>query len=103
MIEPMKQVLIQLDDRTAAQLEQVAPGRSHKRSEFVRRAIARALQDELEERTREAYAKWPDEPAAFDPGEWAPEDEALRPKKTEKTSNRSRVPRAHTKRRPRRA
>jgi predicted transcriptional regulator len=72
MIRSMKQILVQLDDRTAARLEEVAPGRGHKRSAFVRRAICSALQEELERRTAEAYAKWPDEPAAFDPAEWAP-------------------------------
>jgi hypothetical protein len=76
----MKQILIQLDDRTAVQLERVAPARTHKRSDFVRRAIARALEDELEVRTREAYEKWPDEPPPFHPSEWAPEAEAFRPK-----------------------
>jgi hypothetical protein len=75
----MKQVLIQLDDRTAAELEKAAPGRSRKRSEFVRRAIARALQDLLEERTRAAYEKDPDEAGGFDPAEWAAADEALHP------------------------
>jgi hypothetical protein len=78
----MKQILIQLDDRTAVQLERVAPARSHKRSDFVRRAIARALHEALEVRTREAYEKWPDEPPPFDPSEWAPDAEVLRPPKT---------------------
>ena len=77
----MKQILVQLDDRTALQLERVAPARSHKRSDFVRRAIGRALQEALEVRTREAYERWPDEAPAFDPSEWAPEAEALRPAK----------------------
>lgn len=75
----MKQILVQLDDRTARQLEDVAPGRSRKRSEFVRNAIARALQEALEARTCEAYGKWPDDPGAFDPKEWAPEADAKHP------------------------
>ncbi len=75
----MKQFLIQLDDRLADQLEQIAPGKSRKRSEFLRKVIARALQDELEQRTREAYQKWPDEPPPFDPSTWAPESEAVHP------------------------
>jgi hypothetical protein len=74
----MKQILIQLDDRTAEQLERIAPGKSRKRSEFLRRVIARAVQDSLEAGTRAAYSKWPDVPAAFDPAEWASEEEALR-------------------------
>ena len=75
----MKQILVQLDDRLAAQLEQVAPGRSHRRSAFVRRALARALQEELERRTRAAYEKWPDEAGSVDPSTWAAEAEALHP------------------------
>jgi len=75
----MKQVLVQLDDRLADELEQVVPGRSHKRSAFIRRAIARALHEELERRTREAYATAPDEAPGFDPAAWASESEAIHP------------------------
>lgn len=75
----MKQVLVQFDDQTAALLERVAPGRSRKRSEFIRRAVARALLEELERGTRAAYEMRPDEPATFDPGEWAPHAEAVHP------------------------
>jgi hypothetical protein len=74
----MKQLLIQLDDRTALELEKIAPGRSRKRSEFLRKVIARAVQDTLEAGTRAAYAKWPDIPPPFDPAEWASEDDAVR-------------------------
>jgi predicted transcriptional regulator len=81
MIVHMKQLLVQFDDRTSALLERIAPGRSRKRSEFIRRAVARALQDELERRTRTAYEKWPDEPATFDPDEWTPHAEAIHPVK----------------------
>ena len=77
----MKQLLVQFDDQTSALLERIAPGRSRKRSEFIRRAVARALQDELERRTRAAYERWPDEPATFDPSEWASPDEAVHPVK----------------------
>jgi predicted transcriptional regulator len=75
----MKQVLVQLDDELAERLEEIAPAKSHKRSEFVRAAIARALLEAMESRTRDAYARWPDEPSAFDPREWAPESEAVHP------------------------
>lgn len=79
MIVHMKQVLVQFDDPTAALLERVAPGRSRKRSEFIRRAVARALLEELERGTRAAYEKRPDEPATFDPDEWAAHAEAVHP------------------------
>ncbi len=56
----MKQLVTELDDETAEKLEQVAPARSRKRSQFVRSAIRRALW-ELEERaTAEAYRNQPD-------------------------------------------
>ena len=78
----MKQILVQLDDRTAQQLEAAVPARSRKRSEFIRQAIAKALLELAEQTTRAAYARLPDEKAAFDPAEWAGPDEALRrPKK----------------------
>jgi Arc/MetJ-type ribon-helix-helix transcriptional regulator len=79
MIIHMKQVLVQFDDHTSALLERVAPGRSRKRSEFIRRAVARALLEELERGTRAAYEKRPDEPVTFDPDEWAPHAEAVHP------------------------
>lgn len=81
MILHMKQLLVQFDDKTCELLERVAPGRSRKRSEFIRRAVARALQDELEQRTRAAYERWPDEPATFDPNEWTSPAEAVHPVK----------------------
>lgn len=79
MILHMKQVLVQFDDQTAALLERVAPGRSRKRSEFIRHAVARALLEELERGTRAAYEMRPDEPATFDPDEWASRAEAVHP------------------------
>jgi Arc/MetJ-type ribon-helix-helix transcriptional regulator len=79
MVVYMKQVLVQFDDQTSALLERVAPGRSRKRSEFIRRAVARALLEELERGTRAAYERRPDEPAPFDPDEWASDAEAVHP------------------------
>lgn len=70
----MKQLLIELDEETAASLEKVAPGRSRRRSEFIRMAIRKALW-ELEERlTAEAYARKPDSSsdAYLDPRVWEP-------------------------------
>jgi len=56
----MKQLLVEIDDDMATQLERVAPTRSRRRSEFIRTAIRRALW-ELEERaTARAYARQPD-------------------------------------------
>ena len=81
MVIPVRQLRVQIDDQTFAWLERVAPGRSRKRSAFIRRAVARALMDELEHRTRSAYEARPDAPVAFDPDEWAPHAEAVQPVK----------------------
>ena len=56
----MKQLLIEIDNELAAELEKVAPGRKRQRSEFVRRAIRRAIWELEENATAEAYRKQPD-------------------------------------------
>jgi predicted transcriptional regulator len=63
MLEHMKQLLIEVDDETAAKLEAVAPGRSRRRSEFVRRAVRRALWELEEQATADAYRRQPDSAA----------------------------------------
>src|SRR3990167_6105431 len=71
MMDHMVQVLVQLDEETLRRLEEVAPGRSRKRSEFIRQALQRALAEEQERRTAEAYRRQPDgEPAYFEPSAW---------------------------------
>ncbi len=79
MIDHMKQILVQLDERTAALLERAVPARTRKRSEFIRQAIGRALLEVEEVRTRAAYRRSPPDPIAFDPAVWADAAEALRP------------------------
>jgi hypothetical protein len=59
----MKQLLIEIDEEMATQLETVAPGRSRRRSEFIRNAIRRALWDLQERATAAAYARQPDSAA----------------------------------------
>jgi predicted transcriptional regulator len=56
----MKQLLVEVDDEVAARLEQVAPARSRRRSEFIRMAIRMALWEEEERATAEAYRRQPD-------------------------------------------
>ena len=69
----MKSVLIELDDDVAARLEQVAPGRSRRRSEFIRNAIREALWHLEEHATAEAYRRQPDSPDAYvDSAVWEP-------------------------------
>ena len=70
----MKSMLIELDDEVAAKLELVAPGRSRRRSEFIRMAVRRALWALEEEATAEAYRRLPDTEADvhWDPALWEP-------------------------------
>ena len=53
----MKRMLIEIDDRSARDLERVAPAKERKRAEFVRLAIRRALDLALERSTKGAYAR----------------------------------------------
>ena len=68
----MKQLIIELDDASAAELERVAPSRRRIRSKFVRTAIRRALDAVRERRTAEAYRRTPDSPDDwfFDASVW---------------------------------
>lgn len=67
----MKHVLVAVDDETAARLEGVAPGRSRKRSEFIRTAIRRALDEIAERKMEEAYLARPDDRQEYlDPAVW---------------------------------
>jgi metal-responsive CopG/Arc/MetJ family transcriptional regulator len=51
----MKRIRVQLDDGTAERLEAAIPVRTRKRSEFIRQAIARALLEVAEHRTRATW------------------------------------------------
>jgi predicted DNA-binding protein len=73
----VKQVIIELDDATAERLERVAPSRKRKRSEFIRAAILRALDEMAEAEMERAYRARPDDPGdayldveAWDPNPW---------------------------------
>ena len=72
MMQYMKQLLIEVEDDIAAKLEQVAPGRARRRSEFVRNAIRRALWELEEAATAAAYRAQPDAAAEVytDPATW---------------------------------
>jgi Arc/MetJ-type ribon-helix-helix transcriptional regulator len=66
-----RQLIVELDEPLARELERVAPARSRQRSSFVRAALRRALDQLTESRMREAYKAQPDvEPAHFDPRLW---------------------------------
>jgi predicted transcriptional regulator len=68
----MKQIIVEIDDETAARLESAAPSRSRKRSAFVRQALQRALDETAERATEQAYREQPDtgDPAYFEPAAW---------------------------------
>ena len=70
----MKQVIVEIPENMAEMLERVAPARSRKRSAFVRDAIRRALDAELERLTEAAYRRMPQslDPWHFDPEAWEP-------------------------------
>jgi hypothetical protein len=55
----MKQILIELDDRCARDLERVAPVRKRMRAEFIRLAIQRAVDLALDRATEKAYRERP--------------------------------------------
>jgi hypothetical protein len=66
-----KQLIVELDEALARELERVAPPRSRRRSSFVRTALRRALDELAEARMAAAYKARPDlEPAHFDPRLW---------------------------------
>ena len=62
---------MEFDEHTLQALERVAPARSRRRSEFIRKAVQKALWELQERSTAEAYARSPDsEPILFDPAAW---------------------------------
>jgi predicted transcriptional regulator len=77
----MKQLIIELDSALARRLERVAPAKSRKRSEFVRAAIAAALDRALEAETREKYLRVTDAgDEYFEPAAWKPRAKKRQPK-----------------------
>jgi len=55
----MKQLLVDLDDRCARDLERVAPTKKRMRAEFVRLAIRHAIDLALDRATEQAYRARP--------------------------------------------
>ena len=75
-----RQIIVELDEGMAQELERIAPSRARKRSEFVRRALRQALDAEVERRMADAYLRQPDdaEPELVDPEAWEPQRPAIR-------------------------
>jgi hypothetical protein len=61
MVFYMKQILVEIDDRCARDLERIAPAKKRMRAEFVRLAIRRAIDLALDRATEEAYRAGPRE------------------------------------------
>lgn len=64
------QIIVELDEATARELEAVAPSRERKRSLFIRRALRKALDDAAEHQMAEAYRRSPDSEPALHPEAW---------------------------------
>ena len=75
-----RQIIVELDEGTAQELERIAPSRARRRSEFVRRALRQALDAEIERRMADAYRRQPDDagPERVDPAAWEPRKPATR-------------------------
>lgn len=81
-----RQIIVELDEGTAQELDRVAPSRARKRSEFVRRALRQALDAEAERGMAEAYRRQPDdaEPESIDPAAWEPRGPVARPRRRDR-------------------
>lgn len=65
ILESMKQILIEIDDRCAKDLARVAPAGRRVRAEFIRLALRRAIDIALDRATEQAYRVRPlGEPSA---------------------------------------
>lgn len=59
ILRHMKQILIELDDRCARDLDRLAPPKKRMRAEFIRLAIRRAVDLALDRATERAYRGLP--------------------------------------------
>jgi metal-responsive CopG/Arc/MetJ family transcriptional regulator len=53
-------MLIQIDEATLADLNEIAPAAKRQRAEFIRRALKEAIREHRYRNMREAYRKQPD-------------------------------------------
>jgi hypothetical protein len=94
----MKQILLEIDDRCARDLERVAPAGKRVRAEFIRLAVRRAIDLALDRTTELAYRKKP-LPAGLTPADLEGWDEGNLLAKPAGSSGRRRRPPARRKRR----
>ena len=86
----MKQILIEIDDRAARDLERVAPAKKRVRAEFIRLALRRAIDAALDRDTETAYRKRPldAELTAADLAGWDTENQLAKPALSPKKARR---------------
>jgi predicted transcriptional regulator len=92
----MKQILVEIDDACARDLERVAPAGKRLRAVFIRLAIRRAVDLALDRATESAYGRRPvaDAGAAGDLLGWDPENALAAALPAAKPARRKRAPRA---------
>jgi hypothetical protein len=78
----MQQIIVELDDETVRRLNKVAPPKERKRSEFIREAIRKALNERIELEMEAAYRRQPDD---FEPPMLAETWEKVRPARRKKS------------------
>jgi len=86
----MKQILLEIDDRCARDLERVAPAGKRVRAEFIRLAVRHAIDLALDRTTELAYRKKP-LPAgltAADLGGWDPGNLLAKPARSPRRRRR---------------
>jgi hypothetical protein len=91
----MKQILVELDDRCARDLERVAPAGKRVRAEFIRLAVRRAIDLALERSTELAYRSVPLEGgiSSADLAGWDARNELAKPAAPPKKTLKARGPR----------
>jgi hypothetical protein len=88
----MKQILIEIDDRCARDLQRVAPAGKRVRAEFIRLALRRAIDIALDRSTETAYRARPlaREFLSADLVGWDADNELARPATSAKKARSSR-------------
>ena len=92
----MKQILLEIDDACARDLERVAPAGKRVRAEFIRLALRRAIDLALDRATELAYREQPlpGGLTAADLIDWDPENQLAKPAERQTGPRRSRKRRA---------
>lgn len=87
---PMKQILLELDDTCARDLERVAPAGKRIRAEFIRLALRRAIDLALDRETEAAYRKQPPRAGltSADLSNWDDHNQLAKPAVTPRTRRR---------------